>query len=448
MDDRGFGIALDAQGKIYVTGDFRGSVDFGGISLASAGHTDMFLAKFDDNGNTLWATHAGGPGGAVVGQGIAVDGVGNCYLTGFFGPQIFSTAIVSVTFGNVTLTTRGGGLDIFVAKYDAAGNFVWVRQGGGSNYDEGAGIAVDGSGNVYVTGSFGGANGDTAIFEGTTLTTAGTYDWFVAKYDTSGNLAWAKPGGRQFGDRGFGIAVDAGGNSFVTGYVDGDGNPANNGELFVAKYDPAGNQVWLKQYGGSSFDEGTAIALDSAGNLYITGDVNRGAVSPGSFNFGGINLSIAGNADIVIAKLDSSGNVVWAKSAGGSGAGSQPGYRTPDDFGRAIALDGNRNVYVLASIYNPATIGATILTGDGNRQDALIKLGNPVPPSIGAENQGGNVVLSWLTDAVGFTLESTTDLGPSAVWYPVLPLPVVSGQRNVVTILISGQQRFYRLKWP
>ena len=379
-DDQGYGIARDAQGRIYLAGYFVGTVSFGGISLNAVGQRDMFVAQFDTDGNILWAKRAGGAGSVVLAQAIAVDAVGNSYLTGYFTPQDRSTAIVSVTFGNVILTTRGGGPDIFVAKYDTSGNCLWVRQGGDSGGDQGAGIAVDGSGNVYVTGSF----YLSAKFEGVTLS-SGNYEFFVAKYDTSGGLSWAKGGGGPYEERGFGIVVDQAGNSFVTGYVVGDGNPAG-GDLFVAKYDPAGIQVWQQKYGGAGYDDGTAITLDGGGNIYIAGDLNRNVVAPGSVNFGGINLSIAGNADIVIAKLDGGGNVVWAKSAGGAGIGLQPGYRTPDDFGRGIGLDGSGNVYVLASIGNPASVGATVLTGNGSRQDALIKLGGPdVPPIVPKE---------------------------------------------------------------
>ena len=204
----------------------------------------------------VWAKRAGGTR-TDLGRGIAVDGSGNSYVTGKFS--------LSATFGpgetNETTLTGAGWDDIFVAKYDASGALVWAKRAGGTGLDVGVGIAVDGSGNSYVTGSFRGSPtfgpGET---NETTLTSAGDIDIFVAKYDASGALVWAKRAGApSLNDFGRGIAVDGSGNSYVTGLFE-DSATFGPGEInettltgfvdiFVAKYDASGDLVWAKRAG-------------------------------------------------------------------------------------------------------------------------------------------------------------------------------------------------------
>ena len=214
----------------------------------------------------LWARNAGGSSSDYC-NSIAVDVNGNSYVTGSFQG--------SATFGSTTLTTVGYD-DIFVAKLDSNGNWLWARNAGGSSPDFGYGIAVDASGNSYVTGYFGGT---TATFGSTTLTTNGGYDIFVAKLDSNGNWLWARNAGGGNPDFGYGIAVDASGNTYVTGYIQsttanfGSNTLTNSGsnDIFVAKLDSNGNWVWAKNAGGTKNDYGQGIAIDANGNSYITG---------------------------------------------------------------------------------------------------------------------------------------------------------------------------------
>ncbi len=201
---QGNAIAVDAAGSSYVTGEFQGGVFFGlPPSLASAGGDDIFVARYDTNGNVLWAQQAGGASGDQ-GRGIGVDAAGNSYVTGAFtGP---------VTFGTVPVTNAGN-FDMFVAQYDSSGNVLWAQSAGGPGVDAGLGIAVEGSGNSYVTGVFRG----TADFGPTSIFSAGVGDVFVAKYDAGGNALWAQSAGGTVADAGEGIGVDAASNSYVTG---------------------------------------------------------------------------------------------------------------------------------------------------------------------------------------------------------------------------------------
>ncbi len=324
----------------------------------------------------VWAKRAGGTS-SDSGAGIALDGAGNSYVTGAF--------IGSATFGpgetNETTLTSAGDDDIFVAKYDASGDLVWAKRAGGTGFDAGIGIAVDGSGNSYVTGFFqGSATFGPGETNETTLTSAGISDIFVAKYDASGDLVWAKRAGGTSRDSGEGIAVDGSGHSYVTGYFEdsatfgpGETNEttlagAGDRDIFVAKYDASGDLVWAKRAGGTSFDGGgQGIAVDGAGNSYITGRFQGSA----AFSAGETNettLTSAGISDIFVAKYDASGDLLWANRAGG----------TSTDFGSGIAADGAGNSYVTGGFADSATFGPgetneTTLTGAGGNDIFVAK---------------------------------------------------------------------------
>jgi len=284
-----------------------------------------------------------------------MDSSGNIYATGdFSGTMTFGPGEV-----NETILTGAGESDIFVAKFESGGALLWAKRAGGDTFEQATGIAVDSSGNGYVTGDFWG----TAIFgpgepNETTLTSVkGTRNIFVAKYDASGSLIWAKrAGGEQiyFGyTYGDGIAVDGSGNSYVTGrfsgtaiFGSGEVNETTlTGEgLFVAKYDSNGALVWAKQAGGASPN---GIAVDGFGNSYVTGVFHRTVTfGPGELNE--TTLTAGGWDNIFVAKYDPSGAFLWAKRAGG----------TTSDPGKGIAVDGSGNSYVTGSFSGTATFGA------------------------------------------------------------------------------------------
>ena len=300
---------------------------------------------FAQSNPILWANKAGGTNYEYCNSNsIAVDTNGNSYVTGYFNG--------SATFGIITLTSNGS-YDIFVAKLDSNGNWLWAKQAGGINYDCGNSIAVDASGNIYVTGRF----RNTAIFDTTTVTGSNSNDIFVAKLDSNGNWLWAKQAGGADNDCGYGIAVDASGNIYVSGWFQGVAtfgytnitSTVNSADIFVAKMDSNGNWLWVNKAGGTTTDNGNSIAVDSSGNIYVTGWFQ------GVATFGTTNIKITSNGDfdIFIAKLDSNGNWLWAKQAGG----------TKVDYGNSIAVDTNGNSYVtgsFASLY--ATFGTTTLS--------------------------------------------------------------------------------------
>ena len=171
--DYGRGIATDSSGNVYVIGKYSGSFTIGSTTLTSAGSNDVFVAKYDTSGTAQWARSIGGTG-SDTGYGIATDSAGNVYVTGIYSG--------TATFAPGTTLTSAGYNDAFVTKYDTSGTVQWAESIGGTNTDSGYGIATDSGGNVYVTGSY---QGTATFASGTTLTSAGSNDAFVAKYSPS-----------------------------------------------------------------------------------------------------------------------------------------------------------------------------------------------------------------------------------------------------------------------
>jgi hypothetical protein len=356
-DDHGQGIGVDASGNSYITGYFQGTATFGSTNLTSNGGYDIFVAKLDSSGNWLWAKNAGGTGSDEC-YGIAVDDSGNSYVTGCFQG--------SAIFGSTTLTSNGS-YDIFIAKLDSSGNWLWAKNAGGPNYDSGCGIAFDTSGNSYVTGTF----YSSADFGSTTLTSYGDYDIFIAKLDSSGNWFWAKNAGGTNVDIGYGIAVDTSGNSYVIGYFESGiviFGPttylisSGYSDLFIAKLDSSGYCLWAQKAGGTSDDYGYGIVVDASGNSYVTGDFYSATATFGSTTL--TNTSSGYYCDIFIAKLNSSGNWLWAKNAGGTGS----------DRGLGIAVDASGNSYVTGGFEGTATFGSNTLISNGYYDIFIAKL--------------------------------------------------------------------------
>lgn len=206
-DSVGWGIAVDGAGDAIVTGQF-GTTDFGGEVLASGDDAGVFLVKLDGDGNHVWSEGFGGAG-IQVGSSVAVDGVGNIAVTGYFEGD--------VDFGGQALASAGGE-DIFVAKLDASGGHLWSKGfGDGADKQRGRSVAMDGKGNVLLTGSLFGS----ADFGGGALTSAGQDDLFVAKLDETGDFAWNELSGEQNSQSGAGIAADRTDQVLVVGHVEG-----------------------------------------------------------------------------------------------------------------------------------------------------------------------------------------------------------------------------------
>ena len=257
-DDFTCSSAVDAAGNVYVCGYYYSStITFGTTTLTNAnsgGSTaDMFLSKYDTHGNLLWAKNAGGTGEEVA-ISVAVDAIGSIYIAGYFNSP-------NITFGSITLNNgdnTGSTADIFYVKYDSNGNVIWAKSAGGTDDDDiASSVVVDNSGSVYVSGYI----ASTSItFGSITLTNTGNRDLFLAKFDTNGNVEWANsPDANNCMSNT--TTVDDSGNVYVAGefinsltmgFTTLTSVNSGNYDLFLAKYNPSGSVAWAKSASNNS----------------------------------------------------------------------------------------------------------------------------------------------------------------------------------------------------
>src|SRR5437868_8265905 len=206
----------------------------------------LLVNGFGQTPGWAWAQSAGGTSGES-GFSIAMDANDNVYVTGVFQSP-------SITFGTITLTNNSiNSYDVFIVKYNSAGNPVWAYNGGGTGVDYGYGICTDGNGNVFVTGTF----TSTITFGSTTLTSNGVYDIFLAKFDSSGNVLWAKSAGGTNFDYSYAVSSDIFGNAYISGHFSSASITFGNITLtnssfdntFLVKYDSSGNAIWARRNG-------------------------------------------------------------------------------------------------------------------------------------------------------------------------------------------------------
>jgi hypothetical protein len=295
-------VAVDSSGNIILTGRFKGTVNFGGDVLTSAGSFDIFVAKFDPSGNHLWSQRFGNTEWDQS-NGITVDGSGNVLLTGYFQGV--------VDFGGGSLTSAGG-VDIFVAKFDPSGNHIWSQRFGDSSYQYAFSVAVDSTRNILVTGNFGGA----MDFGGGALTSAGVHDIFVVKFNPNGNHVWSQRFGDSLQQYTYSVTVDGSANVIFTGEFSGTMDLGGGTltcvgycDIFVAKFDPSGNHLWSQRFGDSGWHQsGASVTSNGFGNVIVTGNFD------GTVDFGAGTLTSAGDYDIYVAKFGPDGVPIQLQS--------------------------------------------------------------------------------------------------------------------------------------
>jgi hypothetical protein len=344
-------ITTDQSGNAYITGFFKQDMILGTDTFLYMGYDDVFFAKYNSSGNILWARAIGSDWKDWIGNPSIDDG-GNVYISGTFRGS-------SVIIGSDTLVNQGPGIvtgDIFVVKYDPDGNVLWVRTAGSPGWEEGSHTATDGSGNLYITGGF---SNPGISFDSINLQSVGSphhNNIFLTKYDYMGNVLWARAAGGTNGALSHGIATDLHGNIYLTGSYFGHSvtfgtftlyNSHPGQSTFLVKYDPSGNVVWAQSYGGEISNGGLNVATDQKGYVYITGFFNESTLSLGSFV-----LNNTGLANVYLAKLDPAGNVLWAKSTGGT-------FR---DYPWGLFVDETGGVYITVDSRSPSiTFGNTTL---------------------------------------------------------------------------------------
>jgi hypothetical protein len=343
--DSGEAICTDDMGNVYTAGCFSGIAQFGDISIQSSGSEDIFIAKMNNAGNYLWVKKAGGSGSNNDrATGIAVDSDGNVAVVGRFSGY-------NANFGEFEVTSQSY-MDIFITKLDGEGNFLWVNTVGNTDEDMAYAIDIDHNNNIYVTGFFSKtvSFGDFTLSGTVTNMGSSRQTTFITKLNSDGNFLWAKridePEDGWLIARGHSIKVDTEGNCYITGYYEGTAifgettlNSHSNGtgsfNVFIAKLDVDGEFVWANHATRPNQDEVSAayahaIAIDSDQNVYITGEYQ------GTPKFGTTVLAQPNFINLFVAKLNSSGQFLWAL---GNGADME-------NWGSSIAVDNEGYCYV------------------------------------------------------------------------------------------------------
>ncbi len=478
-------LAVDVMGNCFITGQFGGTQDFDGqILTASGAAQDLYLAKYNPNGQLVWVRQAGGINVGIQPFGIAVDPTGNAYVCGHLG-ALDGGGRISIGNLVVTLTGPQDGR-AFVAKYDADGNALWVstqaQANDFSNCDIAYSIQLDPLGHIYVCGRAdcigegayvvkcdpGGnrlwsvtlaqsSETNSASANSVALDAAGNAyvlgrtdlsGMFLAKADNLGRVVWVRQAAVDSTFYGAWVATDERGNCYVAGsfggYTNtiwfGDQSVTSRGgvDIFLAKYDSNGSLQWVRDAGGTAFDGCHGLVVDPQGRSYLTG--NFGSIPA---DFGGTDAVPVGMNDIFLACYGPNGSLEWLKTAGGELA----------DTAEAIALNGSGELCFAGGIGRfqntaggaPATFDSLVLQSPSYLAKLTLPTGSP---RLSLSMNAGQVRLSWSTNYTGFVLESTPQL-PAISWSAVSAPIVVDGDNFVVTIETSDPGPFYyRLRRP
>ena len=447
-------VTTDLFGNIYFTGTFSSnSITFGTTTLLNPnlGFPDIFLVKYDSNGNVLWARREG-QSDYDYASSVTTDPVtGEAYVGGAFYAN-------SITVGSTTLPNNGM-YDVLLIKYDINGNPLWAKSSGGTLNDLGNAVTTDRFGNIYVDGGFASSS---ETFGATTLNNVngGYPDIFLAKYSSAGNPIWARSAGDSLNDHAVAIAADTNGNIFVAGHYHGTGftfgtsTMVNNGmgDIFLLKYDSAGNALWGRGEGGMDMDFGYSVAVDQAGNSYFSGMFVSTTMTIGSTTL--TNASM--DQDMFLVKYDPAGNAVWAIRGGGMGTdyintvtlNSQGNLLATGDFGSASILLG------ATTLTNKDTSGTTtdifigkldVVTGEwiGANENNFMIYPNPSQGIFYLKNKSGKNYGLEIFNSTGEKIFSETESSdqafinlqnyPSGIYF----LRISEGEKIIADILIK-----------
>jgi len=321
--DAGGSMVIDSKRNVYVLGGFRdNNATIGTSILINSGDDDIFLLKYNPNGNLIWARSIGNVG-TDSGSKLIIDKNDGIYVSGIYNSP-------SLTIGSVTLSnssTSPGNSDFFIAKYNSNGQVLWAKGSSNSNFNAGI-VAIDDDLNTYSISR----NGFNTVLE---------------KFDATDNLVWftniigvnsmnvsdlhADASGVYLTGSFFGGTLTIGSVTLVNSTV------ANQGDMFVARMDTSGNVIWAKNAMNTSSDWGRSIEVDNMGNSYVLGSFAAGII------FDSFSLTTNGDIDLFLVKYDLLGQVIWAKSAGGS----------VNDWVNDLTLDDNGGAYVIGNTFSP-----------------------------------------------------------------------------------------------
>lgn len=361
-------VVVDGEGNVLLAACFRGTADFGGSPLTSAGDTDLVLSQYDSTGAHRWSRRFGGPA-AESAEDLALDAQGNIYLVGSFWG--------TVDFGAGPMAEGG-----FVVKLDPRGGHLWSR-----SVKEGrvAGVAITPEGKVVVAGPFKGE-----VVVGTEkVKSPGKQSSFLARLDAEGRNEWIKAfGGAAGGVHARAVRVHADGSIYLAAEikktVDFGGGPlisAGSSDIAFVKFDAGGGHLWSKSFGGEFEDSVSRVALDASGAMVAVGEFTR------PVDFGGGKLVSRGNVDAFVVKFDPSGGHLWSTRFGGK----------EQDAIHGVAIDSQGYVAITGDFPEEAGFDGHAPLASAGRRDAFIALLDPKGSPISSRRLGGPES-EWGTD--------------------------------------------------
>lgn len=350
--DRGLDLKVDSDDNAVITGFFSGSATFGDITLVSTDHHDLFIAKYNTNGNLIWVVQGAGSG-IDEGLCLATNSTNDIYVGGFFESTL--------NIGSYNLST-GNTEALFLAKLDPAGNVIWAKQSVMGEFGMAAiiDIVIDPSGDIIFTGYF---HRETTFQNTTLFSYDDSDDIFIAKYNSNGIKIWVIQAGGDNDDKGNGIAVDESGNIYLVGEFRSTANFGNftfssidgNADLFLAKLDQSGNFQWVNQGSGAQSDVAYSVCYNQINGLVICGGYSS------DFTIGDSTFNSGATADIFAASFSPSGNFNTAISIGENG----------EDAGWDVFLNNDNYAYLIGHFSDTIWFGDNSLVSH-NLADVFI----------------------------------------------------------------------------
>lgn len=408
-------ICADQNGNCYVTGCYYGpDVTFGTNSFidTNANFGEVFVAKYDQNGNVIWAVTSSCDGGAGAAD-IATDTNGNVIITGNFqGSYLILGAYTLYKYPTTYVST-----DMFVAKLDPNGNFLWAISNGLEYSESGSAVGVDPWNNIYVAGVF---ESDSMILGATTIYNSATgKEIYLAKFDSQGNATWAKSAAGSYDEYANDLCIDQQGNAVLVGYTSsptldfGATQFSTQGiDGYVVKYDSSGANQWSRKITGMYAEWTRGVDVDQQGNLYVTGEAISDTVW-----FGNLYYESNVMGDAYLTKYDSTGTPQWVRAIRGQ-------YM---DFGYKVAVSTSTEIYVsMASQSEIVDFGALNAIGNPGEDYYLCIAkyddnGNDLCTGvIGSRWNGDNGAVSIASDNsggifLGSRYGSTVFVGPDSL---------------------------------
>ena len=347
--DTGREVTTDADGNVILVGAFSGSARIGGAFYSGYGSQEAFVAKLTPDGEVLWVNIISGSE-EDLGRGAVTDSEGNVYVVGHFT----DTVVFDITPTDTIGAGSKGGQDVFVVKYDSNGNYQWHLTGGGTGDDTATDIDwFPWSGKLYVCGGF----QNRGTFGTSAILSNGLTDAFLMKMDGEGNVHWVRNGGGNDHDVAAAVAVDQT-NEFI--YIVGDFyeqadfdgtvlQSVGSSDMFLARFDEDGNQIWAQSNGGTNVDVATDIGVDLNNKVYVSGYYQL------TTNFQGLSATALGYNDVFLTQFDVDGHCNWLTSAGSNAL--------DNCLGMAVAWDGT--TYITGMFNEEMFAGDVSFAGDG-----------------------------------------------------------------------------------